>query len=500
MTRRKKAAEIPSISSRSPQGRARHLTTAVASLATGEVLGKVATLVTFAWSARLLGVDEFGLFTYALGIGILLATIPSLGLEARLVQLTGRDPRLLNEYLGPLMVVRLALAVAAFGAAVPFVLARDSTSARLTIILMVSAAVIDVMTDAQRSACVVLEQQQATAAVTVFQRALTLVAALVLLTVSPSTVSLAVAFNVAGLGACAAMTILARRHGARTEFRQFTWGRTKTILRAAPVMGVNEIVGEAVTRVDVILIQMILGDAAVGVYGVAYRLMETALFITWSVGHALAPDLVRAKDRDALGRAVGVGVVLMFIVYLPYGAILATRGQDLVDLLFGSGYQVGALLVFLAPAPLVFGLGQLARKALFARSPTPVVPIATASALVINIAMNGMLLDSGGLVWAAVAKTTAYAVQMLVMWALLVAVARVHGVVRGAAVAVGATAASVVLLTSGLPVVPALLSAGAAYGLVWVLLTRRFDPVMARRIRVLRGGRDADVRELEHVA
>lgn len=468
-----------------PSKHARHLASALASLATGEVVGKLATLATFAWAARLLGVADFGLFTYALGIGLLLATIPSLGLNARLIQLTGRDPRLLNEYLGPLMAARIALTLVAFGAAVPFALARDSASARWTIMLMVGAAAIDVFTDAQRSACIVLERQSATAIVTVFQRTLTLVLAVGLLAYSPSAVSLAVAFALAGIAAFIAMTLIARKHGARTDFRQVTPARMKTVLRAAPVMGTNEIIGESVTRIDVILIQAFLGDAAVGVYGVAYRLMETVLFVTWSIGHALVPDMVKAKNKEDLGRTVGIGVALMFIIYLPYGAVLASLGQSMVDFLFGSQFDIGAILLFLAPAPLLFGLGQLARKTLFARYPAPIVPVATALALAVNIAVIVALANSLGVEAAAIAKTAAYGVQMVVLWLVLLKFARPNGAGRGIMVAAAATAAATVPMLASLPLIPALLLAGTIYCLVWVALTWIFDPVMMRRIRLL---------------
>jgi len=74
-------------------------------------------------AARMLPLADFGLFSVALGIGALVAILPSWGLDTVLVQRGARDPSTLPGLLGTLLALRflvgsLMVAVLAAGAVV----------------------------------------------------------------------------------------------------------------------------------------------------------------------------------------------------------------------------------------------------------------------------------------------------------------------------------------------------------------------------------------------
>ena len=51
-------------------------------------------------------------------------------------------------------------------------------------------------------------------------------------------------------------------------------------------LGVDTVVAMALFRIDQVLLGAMKGDAAVGVYAAAYRLLETMLFVSWAVAAA----------------------------------------------------------------------------------------------------------------------------------------------------------------------------------------------------------------------
>lgn len=462
-----------------PNGSERHLATAMVSLAGGEVLGKVATLITLAWSARVIGVEAFGVFTLGMGLGVILSTIPALAPASRMIQLVGRRTETLGVHLASLNVLRWAFTVPAMAIAVPFVLMRSSAVDRWTIALLVASCLLDNTIKVWLAACTALDRQSATALVFAGQRFVTLALVGVALLTEPSSATVAAAFALGSLLANIAMAWLARRVGARPDYRSMKRQNLRQLLVATPVAGGSAILTEALGRVDVILIGLLAGDTAVGLYGVAYRLMETALFVSWTLARALTPDLVRARLGEELRQPVRLGVVILSALYLPYGAILAFAGDDIVALVFGPHYAVGHVLVLLGAAPLLFGFSHFASVALFARRPDPVVPLATALALAVNLLLNVLLLPRLHADAAALAKTAAFAVEALVLGFALNRIAPLRGARRGILVSVVATAVACIPVLVGLPIVPALVLAVAIYCSVWFLLVRRFDPVTA---------------------
>lgn len=470
-------------------GRERHVATSMLSLAGGEVLGKVMMLVTLAWSARVIGVAAFGVLTFGMGLGALLSTIPSLAPSARMIQLVGRNVETLGVRLAALNVLRWVFTIPAIALAVPFVLARESAVDRWTITLMIAATVLDNTAKVWLSACTVLDRQSATAAVIVCQRAATLVLVGIALLTVPSSASVAMAFTGGALLSHTAMFMVARHYGARLDYRGMRWSHLREMLVAVPVIGGSSLFTEALARIDVVLIGLLAGDAAVGIYGAAYRLMETALFVSWTLGRSLTPDLVRAQGRDELARPVRLGTVVLISLYLPYGVALALCGQELVTLVFGAGYEIGAVLVLLSPAPLFFGIAHFGGVALFARRPAPIVLIATVSAVVTNVVLSLVLLPVIQAEGAALAKTAALAVEAAIVGVAIMRLAPPRGAGRGILVALVATLLASVPMLLSLPVIPAVVSAAVIYCVSWYLLVCRFDRESAEWIAAARGKR-----------
>lgn len=470
-------------------GGERRLATALLSLASGEVVGKIVTLVTLVWVARTLGIERFGVFTFGMGLGMLVAAIPSFAPTSRMIQLVGSRVETLAVRLAALNIVRWAFTVPAIGIAVPFVLLRSDPMDRWTISLMVLTAILDNSIKVWMAACTALDRQSATALVLVGQRVVTLGLVAFALVAAPSSATAAAAFATGSLLANAAMMLLTRSFGARADYKQLRRQHLRELLAAVPVTAGSNIFSEGLARVDVILIGLLVGDAAVGLYGVAIRLMETALFVSWTLSRALTPDLVRAHIREEMSPPARLGMVLLVALYVPYGAVLAIAGSDLVSFLFGADYDTGSVLLLLSPAPLLFGISHFASTVLFARRPDPAVAMATAVAFGVNLLVNMVLLSHLGAEAAALAKISAFAVQAIILTVSVRKIASLRGSVQGALVATAATAIACLPFLIDLHVLPTVLIAGLVYCVSWYLLTTRFDHRTAAWIARARGER-----------
>ena len=449
---------------------------AAAALAASEVIGKVASLASFMICAQVLGLEEFGVYSLGLGIGLLLAVLPSMGLDARLVQLASAEPERLDGLLGAL--VRLRALVCA-GIVPPIVvvlwLTIPGSDHLAAVLMLVLASLLDTFSDAFRAACGARQRQHRTAVVLVIQRVLGLILLLVLLAMSAAVWAAALAYLLSVLFGLAGMADSARRAGATPRLGE-AGPETRPLLAAARVMGLEAVATMGLFRIDTVLIGILLGNAAVGAYSAGYRLLEAVLFVSWTLSRAYVPVIAsRGDDRDEVRRWTQHCSAVVFALYLPYGVLLALCGDRLVALLFGEEFVTPLVMLSLAAAPLMFGLGHLSASVLLAMSPDPVVLRASVAALVVNISANVVLLQWWGIVGAGVATTAAFAVQTVISTrSVRTKVGEVFEPRRiGVVVLASVTAGAAMSLPA--PLLVSVVGGGIAYVAAWAGISRIVD-------------------------
>jgi O-antigen/teichoic acid export membrane protein len=253
------------------------------------------------------------------------------------------------------------------------------------------------------------------------------------------------------------------------------------------VLGLNAFASMGLFRIDTALVGVMLGTTAVGVYAANYRIFETVTFVTWTLTRGIVPVVAsRPDDLEHVRRWAQISMAAMLAAYLPYGVLMALRGDDIVTALLGAEYADPGLLVALALAPALFGIGHQCASLLLALRPDPVVLVASVLALVVNIGLNLVLIPWCGLLGAAVATTVSFGAQAVV---LLVVVHRRIGPVVAPRhlLGLGAGCAAAAAWCAALPpLLPAVLAAGAAYVVATTVVTLAADPRLVGQAQRLR--------------
>ena len=389
-------------------------------LAASEILGKISSLVLFLVCAHVLGLEEFGLLSFGLGVGLLVAVLPSMGLDARLVQLSSSDPSCGDACLGALLRIRATVcAVIVPVVVLVVVLTTAGPNHVAAVIMLVVASLLDTFSDAFRAACGARQRQHRTALVLVVQRLLGLVLVVVLLAMFGQVWAAALGYLISVGFGLVGMADAARRAGARPAFRG-AGHEVRRLLAAARVMGLEAVATMGLFRIDTVLIGVLLSQAAVGAYSAAYRLLEAVLFVSWTLSRAYVPVIAsRGHDRGHVRRWAQRCSVVVLALYVPYGIALALRGDDLIALLFGEEFVTPGIMLSIAAAPLMFGVAHLSASVLLALRPDPVVLRASVTALVANVGLNLLLIPWWGIVGAGVATTVAFVVQSAILLRVL---------------------------------------------------------------------------------
>jgi O-antigen/teichoic acid export membrane protein len=266
----------------------------------------------------------------------------------------------------------------------------------------------------------------------------------------------------------------------------------KRLLRAAIPFALLAGFNVIYLRVDTLMLGWLDTDVAVGNYGVASRVMETALVLPAYFGSAFLATVGRTGARTARARVQTAGAVRnVLLLTVPFAVALGYAAGPLVDLAAGSGYdEAGTILTLLCPMlVLIASYGVLANLQVALDNVTLLVRILSL-AVVAKIAVNLVVIPAYGPKGAAVVASSVEACAVVAQWWLargLVDVRPLLGFVARI-VAAGAVMAGVALGVGAVAPWPvAVVVAGAAFGAAAVAL-RCVDADEVRMVRAaLRG-------------
>lgn len=453
-----------------------------------EVGGKVSTLVLMIVAARALGRADFGAYAYALAVGGLVAALPSWGLDPLLVRSgAGRSSEEVSRLLATTLAIRALIATpvllltAGLG-----LLTRPTPATKVAFVVVVLGCLLETLGTACRSAAAALQRQPEITGVLIAQRLVIAVLGVGAITVGWGLVGLAVAYAVGvSLGVGYGFRVLGRLD-LRPRAGQIRASEVRLMLRESVPVGLDTLVATVLFRADAVLIAVFLGDSAVGLYAAAYRLVETVMFINWSIGGAALPVLARTAAGDPMRKVMRGALGVMGAVFIPYAVVLVVRGDDVLRLFFGREYVNGhATLAWLSLAPLVFGTSYLLSSGLLAARLTGRLLAASAVAAVANVVANVIAIPAFGPAGAGATTTLSYVVEIAVLIALARGTFRISDPVRAWLLPIAASLLPLLVCLLPLPLLVALPLAALSYLALLSLLARRFVPEQVNIVRAL---------------
>jgi O-antigen/teichoic acid export membrane protein len=219
------------------------------------------------------------------------------------------------------------------------------------------------------------------------------------------------------------------------------------LLRLALPLGGTLLVNYLYFRLDVLLLSWLRSDSDVGLYGLAYRVVEALMVLPSYLMLALFPEIARqSENRDRLRSLVTPALAAMQAFALPVAGLTAIFASQIVNLVGGAEYAGAApVLRILMLALAISYLNGVYGNALLALGRQGRLFWLSVLVLAGNIGLNLALIPPFGVTGAAWAVTASEALSFIV----------VRRLYREAAGGLGPTASGrVVLAATGL--VPAL--------------------------------------------
>lgn len=165
-------------------------------------------------------------------------------------------------------------------------------------------------------------------------------------------------------------------------------------------------------RLDLYLVNWLVGPTAVGIYTIAVVLAESLWHLSQSAGYVLLPKFsaMEASEAKAKGRHVAsASSRLSLLITASLGLGLAMVGPWLIPLLFGEAFaEAKSALLLLLPGIVAFSMVNVVTNYLVGRGYPQLPSLAFFCAFVVTVTLDLILIPGWGIRGAALASSVSY--------------------------------------------------------------------------------------------
>ena len=307
--------------------------------------------------AQYLGPHQFGLLNYATAFTTLFLPIATLGFDSIVVRDLVRAPHDKDEILGTVLRLRLigsVVAMALITGSILLVRPNDFLVHWLVGVTAIGTVFLSF------DAIDLWFQSRLQSRLTVYAKnaAFLLIGSVKLLLIAfgASLITFAWAATAELLLGAIGMMIAYRTQGFRLLDWRMNLERTIGLLRGGWPLVLSGFASYLQSRSDQVLIGDLAGDAELGQYSVALRLVEVLGFIPMILYSSVAPTAarVKAEDETRYYRILLNFYRLMFLLFVLTAAPLLILSRQLIEILFGQEYAPAGLLLPLFSIRLFF--------------------------------------------------------------------------------------------------------------------------------------------------
>lgn len=375
------------------------------------------------WIARYLGPEQYGLWNFAIAFAALFGAFATLGLDSIVIRELVKDPERQNELLGSAFALKLAGGIITLLITLIAISWMREGEALMLWLVGISAAgfifqsvnVIDLFFQAQ------VQSKYTVYAANAAFIVMTLVKIILLVTSAPL-----ISFAWAGLAeiAITSLFLLFAYRFNHYNIRRWRYENSVALTlfyESWPLM-LAGLAAILYMRIDMVMLQQIMGEHEVGIYAAATKISEIWYFLPTILVASVSPSIIACRDKNL---ELYFHKLRQLYFYLAWLAIfislpLSLLASLVIDILFGSEYESSApvLTIHLWASIAVF-LGVASSQYLLIENLQKISFYRTLIGLICNIALNLLLIPILGAIGAAISTVVSYflAVFSMVLFA-----------------------------------------------------------------------------------
>ncbi len=307
---------------------------------------------------RILGPANVGDYTYAINIFLWFEIITNFGLDAYLTREVARHREQAGRYMFNTTAVRLGLSLAGVPLLIGFIVLRQtlvanfaapaSRQAMLALVLLYAGLLPSSISKGLTSLFYAYEKAEYPAAVQTISTLIRVTVQTAVLLTGWGIVGLAgsaIAINVITLAILSSVAVKLFFQAKRPQWDNDRKLHREMMSESWPLM-INHFLATLFFKIDVFLMEPILGSTTLGLYSIGYKFLDALVVIPSMFTLALFPVISRQAQEDRAGflRFYRLGAKILMMIALPAAMIATLAAYEMVLVLGGSEYLPGGMI------------------------------------------------------------------------------------------------------------------------------------------------------------
>ncbi len=300
------------------------------------------TLLFFAsiYMARYLGTEGFGILSLALAISGIYAIFADLGLNTFTVREVSKNKSLSDKYLANISMIKIFLAfLTIFVTYLTVTLVHYPLETSLVIYTVILSVILTSFTGVFNSIFQAHEKMEYQSVSNILNGAIMLGIVWFAVTNNLGLLTFAIIYLISSIIILvySIVVYLLKFHTSKFEVDLKFW--KPTITEAWP-FGLSGLFAMIFVWVDSFLLSIMVGNAPVGIYNAAYKIITVLLFIPVIFNTVIFPLMSKfsASKEDSLKNTLQKYFKLMLIVAIPMGVGITLLSDKIILLIYGPGY------------------------------------------------------------------------------------------------------------------------------------------------------------------
>ncbi|HBI25807.1 MAG: Polysaccharide biosynthesis protein [Candidatus Wolfebacteria bacterium GW2011_GWC2_39_22] len=296
------------------------------------------------YAARVLGAEDWGVFSYALSLAAFFTVFTDFGLSTVITRESAKDLSVQEKYFSTSIVIKLAMtliAIATFLIFAPFIVTQQAVIALLPIIILLVS--LDGMRDFAASLSRAWEKMEIEAAIQILTNIAIIIGGFIALYYYRTAYSLSVGYTI-GVGVGMLAAFYPFRHYFKNLRQTFDRTLIKPILYASWPIGMLGLMTATMLNTDSIMIGWFSNMSDVGYYSAGQRIAQIIFMVPALLTTALFPSFAKfALDKERFARAIEKSLLMLLMLAIPMAIGGALLAKDIMYLVYGDQYLAGSL-------------------------------------------------------------------------------------------------------------------------------------------------------------
>jgi O-antigen/teichoic acid export membrane protein len=298
------------------------------------------------YTARYLGVEGFGILSFALAITGIFTVLLDLGLSTLLVREIARNKKEVNDYIPNISSIKILLAIFTLGIIFVFLCISGYDEQTIQVVLLITIyTIFTAFSQVYYALFQAFEKLEYQSIGSILAAILLFIGILMAIFFNFNIVQFSFVYVVVGIVMFLYILILFLNKFDIPKLK-FDTSKWKSYLLEAWPFAITGISINLYLYVDTIILSQIKGPDAVGLYNAAYRLIYVLFFIPIVFNNAFFPLMSRyyISSKFNLKFVTQKFVKIMVILGFPIGIFMVLFSNKIINLIYGNQF-VGSIMV-----------------------------------------------------------------------------------------------------------------------------------------------------------